>query len=307
MTMSPKQNDTSQSSISESVLKRIEDESVCPTPWWVFFCQTCFFRTAWVLSVVFGSLAVSISFQSMLHARYSFYEATHESLYTFLVEALPFLWFALIVLTGVLAVYNFRAAGCGYRYPITRVLVSTVGLSVVIGSLLSVFGVGALVDKKLGENMPSMYASLEQKEMRLWMHPEDGRLVGTIAPLETTSSSMFLLDNNDMVWELFVLDLSREEQDLLSSGKLVRVLGAPLGTSTRLFHACGVFPWMMDEPFMPLSERAREREHFLERMTEYQEEVLTEVELLSQEIIASHDVGICSMLPTVARMRQRAF
>ncbi|MCA9357310.1 hypothetical protein KC872_03795, partial [Candidatus Kaiserbacteria bacterium] len=71
--------------LKETLFARIEEGNVCPRSRWVYFCQECMVWTAWVISVLIGSLAVAISVFVVTHHQYALYEATHENFLTFMV------------------------------------------------------------------------------------------------------------------------------------------------------------------------------------------------------------------------------
>lgn len=284
------------------VLSRIEHESLAPTSRWIFFCYRSLTRLLFALSVGIGALAVAVSATSVLHVRYALYEATHQNLYTFLVDALPYLWLFVLALTLMAAVYNFRHTAQGYRYSLSTLVISSAGLSIVGGAGLYAFGIGQLVDQKLDGMMP-FYRSLEGRQVMLWQRPAEGRLVGVVAGQGGTSTLVTFEDLSGERWKAEVDDLSEADLELLHSARKVRLLGIVLSTTTPHIYACGVFPWVYDHA-VTMGEMADSRAAFLERMHRYHEpaEVIVGPNKATAMVLSDSPNGMCANLAAVRRI-----
>ncbi|MEM9336486.1 MAG: hypothetical protein AAGA35_01350 [Patescibacteria group bacterium] len=291
-------NHKTESALTNSVMDKINEEQIKPTPWVVFFCAQCLMRMLWAVSIVVGALAVAISVFSILHTRYAFYEATHENSFTFIVSALPYLWVVVLFLMVVAAYYNFKNSGRGYRYSLSTIVVSSLALSVFGGLGLQAAGLGGLIDNKIGDMMP-YYSSQENRELALWQQPEEGRLVGQVHGLQGDNIIRFI-DITGSEWKLQIADLYDQDIFTLKTGNQVRVLGL-LGEEERTFHACGVFPWMFDNA-VSLQEMAGERRAFVERMYAHKDDAELRAQELEAEVIDTNMMGACAGMDTVRRI-----
>jgi len=254
--------------LKETLFKRIETEGVEPRSRILFRCHECMVWFFWVMSIVVGAFAVAISLFVITHRQYELYEATHDNFFTFVVDALPYLWIVVFGLMIFLAVYNFRHTKRGYRQSPVLLVLSSVVLSFAAGSAMQLFGMGYTVDDLLGKNMV-FYMSQEKLESRIWQAPEEGRLLGrqVFSTLSPTSTIVFE-DSTGKRWGINVRELLVRDLELLSEGKTVRLLGKAKNQELRLFHACGVFPWMVDKN-VTRGEMSAEREAFMRSVYEH--------------------------------------
>ncbi len=299
--------ETQNKNLKSTLFERIEEEKVCPRSRMFFKGRECFIWTLWLISVVAGALAVAISLFVVTHHQYALYEATHENFFTFLVEALPYIWIILFGTMSFVAIYNLRHTKQGYKYSVPFILMSSVVLSFAGGSALQLFGFGYTVDSLLGNQMP-MYMSQEKVERKLWQQPDAGRLIGSqvMTTLATTSTVVFE-DTNGIRWRMEIHELFPHDQELLSSQKLVRVLGKTLNTEARVFHACSVFPWMMEKQ-TTLKDMSAERDSFLKRAYEQKKMADNRLALMEQAAFASSSVDnvpsmrVCAEIAAIRRV-----
>lgn len=257
-------------SVKSSVYDRIQCEKICPRSRWYFLTHEYLMWGLFVLSVLIGALAVSVTLFVVTQHQYALYEATHENYVTFLVDVLPYLWIGVFTVMALLAVYNLRHTKRGYRYPLSAIMGSSMVLSLAGGSALQLFGFGYTVDHMLGTQM-RMYVSQEKMEERLWQNPAEGRLLGRIEVPEATSSVVLFTDADGEKWHIDISELTPHERVLLHHEEPVRIIGKILDEEMKEFHSCGAFPWMLN-PSMSREELHAAREAFLMRLEGYKEQ-----------------------------------
>lgn len=294
--------------LKQLLFERIEQEHVEPRSRLFFHSQECFIWLLWLFSVVVGAFAVAISLFVVSHRQYALYEATHDNFFTYLVDVLPYLWIVVFGLMVAGAVFNLRHTRSGYRYPIWKLILSSLVLSFAGGSALQFFGLGYTVDRIIGQQMP-VYVSQEKLEMRLWQDPEEGRLLGqqvytTVSPTTT----VIFEDANGTRWQLTVVDLLEEDRQLLGTEGRVRVLGQRMGSQPHVFHACGVFPWMVGRS-VTMSDMNRERQAFMQRVYEQKHRAEERLAALEEQAFSSSseersDMGVCAELAAVKRIER---
>lgn len=291
--------------LKDALLQRIEEDNVCPHSRLFFRSRECFVWSLWLISVVIGAFAVAISLFVVTHRQYELYEATHENFFTFIVEALPYLWLITFGVMAYAAIYNLRHTKHGYRYPVSVIILSSAVLSFAGGSTLQMFGFGYSVDDLLGKNM-DMYMSQSKLEQKLWQVPEEGRLLGqqVVQTVEPTIVVVFK-DISGQRWRLDVSDLSERDLELLASRNQVRLLGTTTDSTLRTFHACGAFPWMV-EPKVTRQQMIHERDEFIKKVYSHMH--------ASADLVPHRDFGepqsgevkpvesLCSSIAAVRRM-----
>lgn len=289
--------------LKESLFARIESEQVCPKSKLFFRCKECFVWMFWVVSVVIGAFSVAISLFVAMHHQYYFYEATHNNFFTFLVDALPYLWIITFGLMVYFAVYNLRNTARGYRYSVWMIIVSSVVVSFAAGSALQMFGIGYSIDSILGSHM-SQYMSQEKQDQKVWQSPREGRLLGkqVLSTISPTTTVVFE-DYTGQRWRMNIDELHPQDIDLLATGKTVKLLGQAMDENMFIFHACGAFHWMMGKD-VTLDELSEERRMFIDRvaMHAYKQRKPT---LEKGEVLASTSLpkeSVCANMRSVKKM-----
>jgi hypothetical protein len=241
------------------------------------------------------------------HHQYALYEATHENFVTFMIGALPYLWFLTFGAMAYLAVYNIRHTKHGYRYPLWQIFFSSFALSVVGGAVLHEFGMGYSVDHLLGARMP-MYESEEKLETQIWQNPQEGRLLGRVTTnIEPPASTAEFTDVDGEAWKLDVTDLTKKEQELLQHEKHVKLIGVVPNIEERVFHSCGAFPWLLDKPMSRADFKAA-REAFEMKIHSYEERIEEKTKRVDSDNLddkVEQKDGPCRDIAPVKRMDRR--
>lgn len=270
--MNTNPNETLSKPLKDSLFEKIEADKVCPRSRLYFWSQECTLWSVWFLSVMVGALAVAVSLFVVFHRQYEVYEVTHENMFTFMVEVLPYVWILTFFLMVAVAVFNIRQTKRGYRYPLWFILSSSVVLSFAGGSALQFFGLGFSIDNILGSNM-DMYMSQDKIERRLWQSPDNGRLIGMQVFTETIPTSTVLFEDiSGQRWTLNINELHARDLELLAMQEPVRLLGECVDKESRIFHACEVFPWMLKRG-VTADEMLLERQVFIDRFHDLNGEV----------------------------------
>lgn len=288
------------SNLKQTILKRIEDEQVCPRSAWFFSGRECVVWTLWVLTVLLGAVAVAVTLSVAIYRQHSLFEITHGGPFWFVLEVLPYLWMIIFIAMAIFAVFNLRHTKNGYRYPLWQILGSSLLMSMVGGAGLHLLGVGLMLDEQLG-NRVEMYKSQIKMEQKMWQAPEAGRLVGTIilaSSTEIQSGKLSFRDITGFTWEIDESELKPVEVDLLKSGNQIRLLGQVMPDSPRVFHVCGVLPWVYEKRYS-----ANELQLFKTNMRKRMEEF--EVVMNGPDLtLASTTSSMCAGTVFVRQMKQ---
>ncbi len=298
------------STLKEMVLQKCS--GVKPHSKWHFLYQEGFMWVLWLFSVLVGSLATAVILYVLKIRHFSPYFVTHDSFFWFLADTLPYIWLVLLALMSLVAVYNVKCTNRGYKHPLSLIMLSSLVLSVGIGTILQTFGFGFTVDRMLGNHMP-MYISQQKFEQRLWQSPAEGRLIGrqvlsTVAP----TSTIVFEDIDGNRWNFCVSELSENERDLLASEKTLRIVGTTTVSGAKIFHACGILSFAtVDQTMKHLDEErkefiARAREHIMmRRMSEpVIEEKILSVSMNDESLEAQEINALCPETMMVKRLEK---
>ena len=276
MTTEPqKQNTpaTNTSPLSASILSRIHTEHLTHVPRWQFLCTEYGIWALWFVSVFVGAISFSVMLFFMQHAGFALYEATHDNIFGFLLDVMPFAWIVVFVLMALFAHFNLRHTKHGYRYKVWQVLLSSIVCSFIGGVFLHMVGMSFLVDDFMNKEAP-FFGGLQGIETRMWQKPKEGRMIGTYTGKTEIDDVVLFTDNNGASWQLNIAELNPMDLDSLYEGTEVRVLGVPSSTKESFFQGCGVFPLALekDESF---KELRKERDSFISRMKEHHKNMST--------------------------------
>lgn len=246
--------------LKESIFSEIEEKNVEPKGKGWFLTREAAVWLLWSVSLALGAVTVAVLLYIAKYQQYAVYEVTHESGLSFMVSVLPYLWLSILIAASALSYYEMRHTKHGYKYPLWRVASGSLGLILVMGIAFEYLEVGGVIDQKLGTHMPS-YHSQELKEVGVWQQPQQGRMMGVIA---TTSA---FVDSEGHEWTVKTAELRPFEEDLLKSGREVKVFGT--STHEGEFVVCGVFPSARDKEIRSKMKEARIE--FSEKVKEYRE------------------------------------
>lgn len=223
-----------QINISKKVLDAIENHNVKPKPRWYFVLQE---GGVWVLGMVttfFGALAVSITLFVIAVAPVKFQPATHDSLLKFWLEFVPLVWLILFVSFIFATDYLLRKTKRGYKYSFVVLTLSSVTLSVLLGYLGFIVGLGELVEKGVGSRVP-FHTSSEVMIHKVLSQPSKGLLVGKISNNQTTLETR----EGDMI-DLDTSQIPETQRSLIMDGTLVSIIGTTTPENT--FFVCMIIP-----------------------------------------------------------------
>lgn len=245
--------------VKSSVLNRIKAEGVCPRSRLWFQTRECVVWLLWLLSVLFGALAVAVSLFVIVYNHVGLFEATHDSRVIYMVDALPYLWIIILILMIGLAVFDFKQTKRGYRFPLWQIVLSSLLASFGVGFLLYIVGTGYQVDKELGKRL-GFYNSQEKSERDRWQQPKEGRLLGqsmnSSSPVAAPSRSITFSDVDGLGWTVITSELSPYDQGLILSGERVKLFGFLDDLEPPSFYACGALLASSKPPYTQ-AERSR--------------------------------------------------
>lgn len=238
------QQDMPVKNLKERVLLQIAKDGVVPRSRFVCKCNEWGIWLLWLCTIIVGAIMFSEVMYISMHSGVEFYELTHENLVRFVISSLPIIWIVTLCSMVALTVLHIRLTKCGYRYSLMFVLGTSLVLTVVVGLVFNVFGVGKRIDM-LMSHMPMPYQTVEDRQAYLWAHPEDGRITGMMIGTVGTTSDGIFLDVVDREWVLKTDELTESDRSLLISGERVRLIGKAIRMeSPRAFVVCSVHPWM---------------------------------------------------------------
>lgn len=228
-------NTNSTADISQRILAAIEGDKVTPRPRWHFFLQE---GGVWVLgaaATLCGAIAVSATLFVLVTAPLRFHAASHDSLVNFWADFLPVIWIGMFVVFICATDYVIRKTKRGYRYNIVTLTVVSALLSILLGYVGFVIGLGESLERRVGPAIP-FHTSINAATQRAFNQPDKGLLIGTIV----RGDQVMLETQNGLVWNLDLSQIPGPQRAFLDERSVVSVIGT--STSEQTFTVCMVIP-----------------------------------------------------------------
>jgi len=162
---------------------------------------------------------------------------------------LPYLWIALVGIFLLIAYKALRTTQGGYRYHAISLMLGSILLSIILGSVGYTLGIGQAIDTGLGKRVRG-FDSLVQHRIEQWSDPEQGRLVGEVKKIDDTL--LRVKDTDGYLWNVDTRMLVQREESLrntiLDQHRQVRMLGYLDKDFPNTFHACLLLPLYPPRP-----------------------------------------------------------
>ncbi len=237
--------------ISQEILETIKEKKITPKPKWQFLFKNYFIWAITGIFLIIGGLSAAVIIYMIDNNDWDLYQQASDSLLGFIFATLPYFWILFLILFVFIADYNFRQTKGGYRYGLTKIILSTVLFSLILGFLFYNIGLARTIDRVFND-IP-IYERIMEHRHQIWMQPNRGLLVGQV--LSARDENNFILkDLNGEDWQVFCCrDMVIEEK--LEKGLKIRAIGQEKENNN--FEALKIMPligrkWMMKE-IMPSS------------------------------------------------------
>lgn len=244
-----------QINISKRVFEEIDAQKIEPRPRWHFIIQETGIWFLGVSTTLLGAVAFSTILFVLVVAPHEYQAVTHTTTLQFWIDFLPVLWFVLFLCFIVATDYFLKKTKRGYKHSFVVLTLSSMTLSLVLGYIGFLAGIGEMVEKDLGQNIP-FHSSVTLKTRQIWSNPQNGLVTGRIG----TNESVFVTSQG----KTLVLDakgLSQMQQDLLTSREYVGLIGT--STAPNIFMVCLVVPF--EKPEFKIESNQFERNDSQER------------------------------------------
>jgi hypothetical protein len=248
--------------IEDKILAKIKDEKMKPRSIWFFLARD---YSLWSL-VLISILLASFSFAPLIFITQNF-EPWHIKHLTnnpvsFILYTLPYTWIILCCVTTFLAIKAWENTKHGYKFDGKYVFICSVLASLILGIIFNLLDYGRTMENEFHILSFGKYKTFEERRDENWFSPEDGRLVGFVSGISTTS---FLLSNNKNDFQINIyFDDSVPGSEYVNDQNKIRVIGF-LNDGSQ-FIACSFFPDNLMPPKTHSPESNELRQARIEKM-----------------------------------------
>ncbi|MEI7513227.1 MAG: hypothetical protein WCJ74_01235 [bacterium] len=218
------------------IQERIDTENIKPLPRWRFLLLRASFWLLAVLSVIIGSFAVgAILFLFLDYNQHNLLAMPYSA--TELLLMIPYLWIILFLLFIATARMSIAHTQKGYQYKIHTVIVVSVLLSIIFGSILNLIGISKIADESLDEVPLYNYITYDVRDA--YSRPIIGRLAGIIVSVQDNENfSIQSFDGN--IWKVQLA--SSTFGFIPKASSTIRMFGV-LEASSSIFFAKSIGEW----------------------------------------------------------------
>jgi len=214
---------------SEKILQTIKEKHIQPEPRWHFLARRRAFFGLLVISVFLGSLSFSVIVHIIDFGDLDIFNQIHGNFLTSTVMMLPYFWFFSVMLFSLVAYYNWKHTRLGYRFKRRWIVLGSIVLSVLFGSILFAFGMGNKIDILMAQAMPFYDQSRRDARTELWMRPESGLLIGKVVNVNTAENNITIKDENGQDWQIDEKNIQNLNKTIPKKGKIIKVIGLKNG------------------------------------------------------------------------------
>lgn len=210
----------------QKLVDKIKHDNITPRPRWHFLLKDYVVRITGTLALLVGSAAVSVMIYLFKYNDWEMQEETHKTLLEFFLLTLPYFWLILLALFIFLLYYNLKHTKRGYRYPVWFIAGAAFLVSVILGGVFYLAGLGEKIDVVLGEKAP-LYEKVINRHFDFWFNPAEGRLIGVVLSKDD-ERAFVILDPGGSEWQVTCKD-ERFPIEELRIKQPVNLIGSVIG------------------------------------------------------------------------------
>ncbi len=185
---------------AEHLLEKIKKENISPKPRWHFLLKNYVVWGLGALALVFGAAAISVIIYLLKYNNWEMGLRLDGGFLSFFLMTLPYFWLIFLGLFIAVLSYNIKHSPKGYRYPFGFIIIFAILISIILGELFFLIGLGRKIDDVLGQKAP-LYAKMFNPQMDFWLKPEEGRLAGLAFMDE---GKLSIIDPTGNVWDIII-------------------------------------------------------------------------------------------------------
>lgn len=231
-------------SISDKVLHTIEEKNIQPAARWKFVLHNIVIWLLGIIAVAIGTVGVSTLLHIVSDSDWDVYQHLGKTFFQYVIAIFPYFWLVVLVLFVSIAYLILKRTKIGYRYTMLIFFGTAFLISVLLGTILFLLGMGQYVDDALSQNI-DIYATLPHNKTAVWSQPDVGLLSGTIT--EIVDENEFILnDFSNQEWVVIEDDATWIESDSRAVGEKVKLLGSY--ENDGVFIVTEIRPWEATKP-----------------------------------------------------------
>ncbi|MFH1597780.1 MAG: hypothetical protein ABIB97_01730 [Patescibacteria group bacterium] len=222
--------------ISDKILRSIKEKQIKPKAKWLFSLEKVLIWTAVVLVTLVGSLAVSALMHRVVTQDWDIHRFLGRNPLHHIMVSLPYLWIGLVCIFVWLAYYNVRRTKSGYKYKAYWIVIGSIVVSLVLGTVFYSTQAGKGFDALLSGKLPPFLMANQEK---VWLNPDQGLLGGQV--VEIQGEVLGVKDFEGQLWQVDIQGAQKPQHVEIKVGDKLKLVGQKGEGNT--FDALGIRPW----------------------------------------------------------------
>lgn len=224
--------------VSQKTIDFIKDKHVQPISCRLLRLRWLVLWLLIVLCVLIGSSIFSILAFGLLDYDWDIFLPLGLTFIVELLADMPLLWILCALIFVLIASFIFRVTRQGYHYQKRKLVIASLGLSVILGGCLQIAGLGTTLDRLADKDVLN-YKSVPDRELELWEKPEHGLLAGEIMYFDDHHAS--LKSPSGEIWTVSLPENTDITGMTSSNCRNVKIIGTP--GSEKTFIAKKIYLW----------------------------------------------------------------
>ncbi len=222
--------------ISQIALEKIKESGIKPISKNVFSIKRVLFWSLVGFSIIIGAISFSVILSILFNNDWDLY---NKFGFSFIFKSLPYFWFVCILLLTILGESYYRKTSLGYRHRTVMIVFIYVTITIILGSILNIVGLGNIVEESMSENIPAYHGIMFDKN-EFWSHPETGLISGKIISID--GNNLSIVDFNNNIWTINTENALIGGQTKIKEGEFIKLIGDV--DDNNIFNAEQIRPWV---------------------------------------------------------------
>lgn len=226
--------------LEDKILNKIKEEKITPKPFWYFLAKDYSLWSLVFISIILAAICIAPIIFILQNLELDYVKHITGNIFSFIFMIFPYPWIILCAITTYFATIAWEKTKNGYKFDGKKVFVISFLISLIFGIFLNFWNFGRKVDNEFKSASFGNYQTFEERRREIWFNPNEGRILGTV---EKVATSSFEITNEEKNFnkEIF-FDENLPGRNNISEGKDVRVVGFENEQEENKFIACAIFP-----------------------------------------------------------------
>lgn len=225
---------------ASEILKNIEKKKIKPKSKWIFLAKDYLLWSFFALATLIGAVSLGMIIFIINDNDWDLYRYLEKNCWSYFMILMPYFWIIILVILSFLAYFNYTHTRKGYLLNPYAVILGSILISIILGWLLFVSGVGGKIDKIFGQKIP-YYTTTDMQKVNFWSNPNRGLTAGRITKIKN-ADNFYLEDLNNKEWQIIGENITWEDGITAKIGEKVKIIGK-MNDTNNTFQAQEVRPW----------------------------------------------------------------